>query len=132
MQTEFIALDWGTTSFRAYRVGNDGSILETIAAAEGIMAVKDGAFDEVLESHIGAWDVATPIIASGMITSRQGWVELPYVPCPASVKTIAAALLQHKTKRPMWHAARKRKSLEQARVGLNTSSPRAPIANGLM
>ena len=99
MTTQFISLDWGTTSFRAYRVGNDGSILETIAAAEGIMAVKDGAFDEVLESHIGAWDAGMPIVASGMITSRQGWVELPYVPCPANVNTIAGAVLRHKTKR---------------------------------
>jgi 2-dehydro-3-deoxygalactonokinase len=27
-----------------------------------------------------------------MITSRQGWIELPYVPCPAGVSELAAAL----------------------------------------
>ena len=32
MSTEFIALDWGTTSFRAYRVGAGGHVLDTIAA----------------------------------------------------------------------------------------------------
>jgi 2-dehydro-3-deoxygalactonokinase len=95
MNTSFIALDWGTSSFRAYRVAEDGSVLETVSAPEGILAVMDAAFDAALEKHIGHWDIATPILASGMITSRQGWVELPYVPCPANLKSIAAALQTH-------------------------------------
>jgi 2-dehydro-3-deoxygalactonokinase len=91
----FIALDWGTTSFRAYHVGGDGAILANLSAPEGILAVKDKAFDETLESRIGAWDKALPIMASGMITSRQGWIELPYVACPADLKSIAAAVHAH-------------------------------------
>ena len=82
MSTEFIALDWGTTSFRAYRVGAGGHVLDTIAAPEGILAVKDGKFEDALERLIGAWDVGLPVMAAGMITSRQGWIELPYLPCP--------------------------------------------------
>jgi 2-dehydro-3-deoxygalactonokinase len=99
MNTSFIALDWGTSSFRAYRVGASGEILETVSAPEGILSVKDGAFDEVLEAHIPRWEVAWPVLASGMITSRQGWMELPYVACPASLKSIAAALHPHTSKR---------------------------------
>ena len=99
MDTSFIALDWGTSSFRAYRVDGNGAVLETIAAPSGIMAVTDGAFDEVLENHIGAWDTKLPVVASGMITSRQGWVELPYVPCPASAASIAAACLTLSSRR---------------------------------
>jgi 2-dehydro-3-deoxygalactonokinase len=91
----FIALDWGTTSFRAYRAGADGAVLETLAAPQGILAVQNGAFDEALENHIGPWDKALPIMASGMITSRQGWIELPYVACPANLKSIAAAIQAH-------------------------------------
>ena len=98
MSSGFIALDWGTSSFRAYLVGSDGTILETITAPHGILAVKDAAFDAVLENHIGQWDKALPIMASGMITSRQGWVELPYVACPASLKSIAAAVHPHTSK----------------------------------
>ncbi len=94
----FIALDWGTTSFRAYRVGAGGAVLETLAAPKGILAVQNGAFDDALESHIGQWDKATPILASGMITSRQGWIELPYVACPANLKSIAAAIKAHTSK----------------------------------
>lgn len=98
MTAAFIALDWGTTSFRAYRVGADGTVLETIAAPEGILAVTDGNFEAALEKHIGAWDTALPVIAAGMITSRQGWIELPYLPCPASAADLARALHHHQTK----------------------------------
>ncbi len=88
----FIGLDWGTTSFRAYLVNADGAVTDTIAAPEGILAVKDGAFEKALEGHIGAWDKSLPIIASGMITSRQGWVELPYVDCPAGPDDLAKSI----------------------------------------
>ena len=98
MSSAFIALDWGTSSFRAYLLNKDGTVQETVTAPHGILAVKDGAFDEALESHIGKWDKKLPIMASGMITSRQGWVELPYVACPASLQSIAAAVHPHTSK----------------------------------
>lgn len=96
--SEFIALDWGTTSFRAYHVEADGRVRDTISAPEGILAVKGGAFEEALERHIGAWDVKLPVMAAGMITSRQGWIELPYLPCPASAADLARALHMHTTR----------------------------------
>ena len=99
MTTSFIALDWGTSSFRAYRVRPDGTVLETISAAAGILAVENRAFDEALEKHVGHWDALLPVFASGMITSRQGWVELPYVACPASLKSLSNALHVHTSKR---------------------------------
>ena len=98
MSSGFIALDWGTSSFRAYLLGPDGAIQETVAAPHGIMAVKDAAFDEALETHIGKWHRNLPVMASGMITSRQGWLELPYVSCPANLQSIAASVRPHTSK----------------------------------
>ena len=49
MSGEFIALDWGTTSFRAYRATGVGEAVETIAAPEGILSVQDGDFEAALE-----------------------------------------------------------------------------------
>lgn len=92
MTKPFIGLDWGTTSFRAYLVSSEGVVSDQVAAAEGILAVKDGAFEEALEQRISAWDKTLPIIASGMITSRQGWVEVPYVDCPAGPEDLAQAV----------------------------------------
>jgi 2-dehydro-3-deoxygalactonokinase len=97
MTGEFIALDWGTTSFRAYHVGANGKVRDTISAPEGILSVADGNFEAALEKHIGAWDASLPVMAAGMITSRQGWIELPYLPCPASAADLARHLHQHTT-----------------------------------
>lgn len=98
MSGPFIAVDWGTTSFRAYRIDASGKAVEDIAASEGILSVKDGDFDSALERHIGAWDKSLPILAAGMITSRQGWIELPYLDCPAGAADMARALHRHEMK----------------------------------
>jgi 2-dehydro-3-deoxygalactonokinase len=92
MTKAFIALDWGTTSFRAYHVNTHGDVIDQVSAPEGILAVKDGNFEAALEKHIGTWDKNLPVVASGMITSRQGWVELPYVDCPAGPEDLAKAI----------------------------------------
>lgn len=95
MAARFIALDWGTTSFRAYLADGEGRVLDSVAAADGILAVADGRFAEALDRHIAHWDTALPVMAAGMITSRQGWIELPYLPCPASAADLARALHVH-------------------------------------
>ena len=96
MAKPFISLDWGTTSFRAHEVDAEGKVINQASAPEGILAVKDGKFEEILQHHIGTWDKKLPIIASGMITSRQGWLECPYTECPASASDLAKSIT-HKT-----------------------------------
>lgn len=88
-----IAIDWGTSSFRAYRLGHDGNIRESRAAPAGILSVPSGKFPEALEAQLSGWDEA-PIVMSGMVGSRQGWVEVPYVQCPAGFEEIAAKLVK--------------------------------------
>lgn len=87
-----IGVDWGTTSFRAFRLGADGTVLDRREGPHGIMAV-DGRFAEVLARETGDWLAAgeTEVIMSGMIGSRQGWVEAPYVKPPAGIAELAAA-----------------------------------------
>jgi 2-dehydro-3-deoxygalactonokinase len=96
MTKPFIGLDWGTTSFRAYLVNSEGAVTDQVSASEGILAVKDGAFEATLEARIGSWDKSLPVVACGMITSRQGWIELPYVDCPAGPADLAKAVVQKK------------------------------------
>jgi len=80
-----IAIDWGTSSFRAYRLSVQGGLLEKREATLGILAVLDGNFAAALESQVGDWldDGDAPVLMSGMIGSRQGWKEAPYAACPA-------------------------------------------------
>lgn len=96
-EAALIGLDWGTTSFRAYLLDRDGHVLERRAEPAGILQVRDNDFERVFMAEVGPWlDARTvPVIASGMITSRQGWVETPYLDCPAGPADLANALIQH-------------------------------------
>lgn len=89
-----LAVDWGTTSFRAYRLDPAGGIVDARSAPAGILSVGGGDFAAVLEQHAGDWIAAgeTQIVMSGMIGSRQGWLEVPYAPCPAGLEEIAAGM----------------------------------------
>jgi 2-dehydro-3-deoxygalactonokinase len=87
-----IAVDWGITSFRAWRLAPDGTVLDRMSGPFGIRSVADRDFAGVLERAVGAWRPA-PVLMCGMIGSRQGWVEAPYVAVPAGLAAIAAALV---------------------------------------
>jgi 2-dehydro-3-deoxygalactonokinase len=90
-----IGIDWGTSSFRAFRLDGAGRVLERRAAPRGIMAVEGGRFAEELLRQTGDWqaDGETRVLLAGMVGSRQGWREAPYLPCPAGAAEIAAAVL---------------------------------------
>ena len=91
-----IAVDWGSSSFRAYLVARDGVVLDEIASADGVATVAPSAFPGALRRLVGGWLEAhpsLPIIASGMVGSRHGWREAPYVKCPADPRDIAKNLV---------------------------------------
>jgi len=88
---------------RAYRLDEAGRIGARREAPAGIMTVAVQSFAKVLEAQLGDWIDDTPIVMSGMIGSRQGWLEVPYAECPAGAAEIARGL------RPIvWNAGRRR------------------------
>lgn len=89
-----IGIDWGTTSFRAFRLAADGVVRERRSAPRGILSVTDGAFADVVHELTGDWlrDGEDRILLSGMIGSRQGWRESKALPCPAGIDDLASAL----------------------------------------
>jgi 2-dehydro-3-deoxygalactonokinase len=86
-----IAIDWGTSSFRAYRLDASGAVQEQRSAAAGLLACQ-GRFEPMLAQQLAGWDDEL-ILMTGMIGSRNGWHEVPYVACPAGLDEIAAGLL---------------------------------------
>ena len=89
-----ISVDWGTTSLRAYRFDAAGGVVEKRHAARGILTVPAGGFAHVLREEVGDWLAATDrVILSGMVGSRQGWLEAPYCACPAGVDELLAKLI---------------------------------------
>ena len=57
--------------------------------------VPDNRFADTLREEIGPWLAAGEdhVLLSGMIGSRQGWKEAPYLPCPAGAPEVAAGLV---------------------------------------
>lgn len=91
-----IGLDWGTSSFRAYLIDRSGRVLKKQESPDGILRVSGGDFAGTLRmrlADLGRDDL--PIVASGMITSRNGWVETPYEDLPSGHAELAAGLVAH-------------------------------------
>ncbi|HEX4547838.1 2-dehydro-3-deoxygalactonokinase [Pseudomonas sp.] len=106
MQAQLIALDWGTTSLRAYKLAAGGVVLEQRALSSGIMQLPktprvlnggecaDG-FELAFEDACGDWLDAQPdlpVIACGMVGSAQGWREAAYCETPANVANLGNSL----------------------------------------
>ena len=97
MSPVLIAIDWGSSSFRAYLMSPNGEILDEVASGDGIGSVAAGAYPATLKRLIGRWLEAhpsLPVVASGMVGSRHGWREAAYVKCPAGPREVAAHLTQ--------------------------------------
>jgi 2-dehydro-3-deoxygalactonokinase len=87
-----VIVDWGTTSFRADLVTGGGEVLDHVETPQGIAELPGCGFEQVLTAGaraVAAGARALPVVALGMITSRNGWVEVPYVPCPAGPSDLA-------------------------------------------
>lgn len=89
-----VALDWGTSSFRARLVAASGEVIQTISNNEGILA-SNGQFDEVLErnlNQLNGYEQGMPVVMSGMIGSRNGWYEAAYTQLPCDAKSLSKGL----------------------------------------
>ncbi|WP_454848366.1 2-dehydro-3-deoxygalactonokinase [Rhizobium binxianense] len=86
----YIAVDWGTSSFRLWLMAEDGGVLAERRSDEGMTTASKTGFAAVLASHlvaVGAPD-GLPVIVCGMAGARQGWVEAGYIDVPASLSSI--------------------------------------------
>jgi 2-dehydro-3-deoxygalactonokinase len=89
----FIAVDWGTTNRRAYLIETGGQSSREFEDGKGILSVGRGEFEAAIaeiRERLGEW----PMLLAGMVGSNRGWVEAPYVPCPASGEELARALVR--------------------------------------
>ncbi|VWB34212.1 2-dehydro-3-deoxygalactonokinase [Burkholderia lata] len=96
-----IALDWGTTSLRAYLMADARTVLDERAAPKGVMQLGgagiaiadacDAAFEGVCGAWLDAWP-GLPVVAAGMVGSTQGWREAPYADVPIDAARLGASL----------------------------------------
>lgn len=83
-----IGLDWGTTSLRAYRLDATGQIADIHTRPWGLRHLPEGGFNAALADIIAGWP-ALPRLACGMVGSRLGWLEVPYVELPADLDALS-------------------------------------------
>ena len=86
----WIAVDWGTSSFRAYLV-EDKVVTDTIETKDGMKFIKDNNFENTFINLIGKWlikDKKTDVLASGMLGARQGWIEAQYEKAPCNLNNL--------------------------------------------
>ncbi len=100
-----LALDWGTSSLRAFLLDQRGKIAMQREAAWGIQQLPsppaNGGFDHAFELIAGDWLARwplLPVVACGMVGSAQGWCEAPYVPCPADLASLSSRLVRARSR----------------------------------
>lgn len=91
-----IAVDWGTSNFRTFKVDADGNILARRSLPQGILRVEGRHFAKTLHTEVEDWlaEGESQILLCGMIGSREGWVEAPYLPCPVGIDDLAASVME--------------------------------------
>lgn len=92
-----LALDWGSTSLRAFLLGPGGKVLAERSNGKGASTLSGAtAFAAALDGIAGDWLAAhprLPVLACGMIGSQHGWRDVPYAACPANASALAAGML---------------------------------------
>lgn len=80
---DWIAVDWGTSSLRAWAM-KDGKAIAEATSDRGMGVLARSEFEGALMALVAPWlHGPVEVIACGMVGSRQGWHEAPYraVPC---------------------------------------------------
>lgn len=106
MESNWIAIDWGTTNFRAFLM-KDAEVVEEFSNGQGILSLQSHQFESVLQQNIEKWlglYPTIPIIMAGMVGSQQGWHEIPYQPLPVRGQALIDHAVSFKTSwgSPVW------------------------------
>ncbi len=92
---DWIAADWGTSHLRVWGLAGD-KIIRDAASDQGMAQLARTDYEAALLALVSDWlpeGRITQVLASGMVGSRQGWVEAPYrtLPCPPLGGALALA-----------------------------------------
>ncbi len=91
-----IAINWGTSNFRAWKVDAGGKVVDERLSGRGAMSVAPGKFYEALIAEVGNWlsGGETRVVMSGMVGARSGWKEAPYITLPANLELVVNAVIR--------------------------------------
>jgi len=86
----FVAVDWGTSSFRGWLMSADGAVLAESRGGEGMLHCVGAGFAPVLSDHLARLGapISAPVLICGMAGARQGWAEAPYLRTPTRLDAL--------------------------------------------
>src|SRR4051812_45368183 len=89
-EAAYVAVDWGTSSFRLWLIDRAGEVLAERRSGEGMLGAAKTGFAAVLQSHLAAVEAPDhlPVLVCGMAGAKTGWVEAGYVDTPAPLSAI--------------------------------------------
>ena len=90
-----LGLDWGTSSFRLFELAADGLSGKVARSDRGVASFDGANFEHYLREQLDVLNSeGRSLVACGMIGSSLGWLDAGYVECPATIESIASALVQ--------------------------------------
>src|SRR5215831_16240796 len=92
----FVAVDWGTSSFRGWLISADGEVLAESRGGEGLLHCIGAGFAPVLSGHLARLDApdGAPVLICGMAGAQQGWAEAPYLRTPTRLDALHEAAIR--------------------------------------
>src|ERR1017187_462327 len=95
-----IAINWGTSNFRAYKLDAAGNVEAERSSARGAVGVPSGKFLDALMTEVGDWvrDGERKVLMSGMVGARNGWKEALYVSVPATFDQVVDGVIRLEVK----------------------------------
>ena len=97
-----IAVDWGSSNLRAYLIDQGGIVLADQFSDQGMLSLPQADFEPVLSALIQPWlHHQVPVLMAGMVGSRSGWQEVPYLDCPLGLEALATQLFKLDTRLPV-------------------------------
>ncbi|MDD1783403.1 2-dehydro-3-deoxygalactonokinase [Enterovibrio sp. ZSDZ35] len=87
LKASWVAVDWGTSNFRAFLMTPEGQTIDKLTASCGLLAVPNGQFSDTFQQLVSPWADSInslSVLFAGMVGSQQGWRDVPYVSLPVS------------------------------------------------
>lgn len=86
--------DWGTTSRRAWLIGDGGRVLVSVEDGRGMLSVAPKSWEAAFAELKRVLGGPTPRLSllAGMAGADRGWRMAPYVPCPAAIDDLVHGL----------------------------------------
>ncbi|WP_109126078.1 2-dehydro-3-deoxygalactonokinase [Dyella sp. C11] len=92
MSKDFIAINWGSSNFRAYLMDDNSNVIDAWSEAAGIASLDRAGMTTQIERVTERWPGAKILYACGMIGSNIGWADAGYAECPIGLDGLSSRM----------------------------------------